>query len=59
MMSVENYLTLPPQLPVEKWEYQFVKPDRDPRGQLNYLGEQGWELVCIDYGNLILKRRKA
>lgn len=44
---------------LEKWEYQFVKPARDLRGQLNYLGEDGWELVCLDYGCLILKRRTA
>jgi len=57
----EDTCTLPkPFVPFEKWEYRFVKPDgRPPLGQLNYLGEQGWELVCIDYGHLILKRRIA
>jgi len=46
---------------MEKWEYKYYYYRGDYRKNieqnLNELGQQGWELVCVQGGSFYFKRR--
>ena len=41
---------------MEKWEYT-IRYRLHSDKELNALGQQGWELVCVDNGNFYFKRK--
>ena len=46
---------------MDKWEYMIIAPPgfslKKFEQRLNELGQQGWELVCVDLNYCYLKRK--